>query len=126
VAVSPPNYYDVLGVDSESTDAQIHAAWRVRVSESHPDRFAHSERTTATERTTVINEAYQTLSDPTLRTRYDASVGAPTIRFGDPDAAVDALLSLRRLRRTERLKGIAGGALGIAAALYTIRSLELL
>jgi curved DNA-binding protein CbpA len=67
-AVSSPNYYDVLGVHSDATEAEIHAAWRVRVSESHPDRFPQSERTPATERTSVINEAYQTLSD----TEYEA------------------------------------------------------
>jgi hypothetical protein len=47
------------------------------------------------------------------------------MRLGDPDAAADALLGLRRVRRTERLRVIAGGVLGIAAALYTIRSLKL-
>jgi curved DNA-binding protein CbpA len=123
-----PNYYGVLGVHSQATDGEIHAAWRVRIRESHPDRFPQSQRATATQRTTVINEAYQTLSDPTLRARYDARFGAPdgpTEGLRDPDAAVDALLSLRRIRRTERQKVIAGGALGVAVALYTIRSLKL-
>jgi curved DNA-binding protein CbpA len=123
-----PDCYGVLGVHSQATDGEIHAAWRVRMSESHPDRCPQSQRATATERTTVINEAYQTLSNPTLRARHDARFGAPngpTEEFRDPDAAVDALLSLRRIRRTERQKVMAGGALGVALALYTIRSLKL-
>ena len=46
----------------------------------HPDRFAHSPTLLrkAEARTQLINQAYQTLSDPVARTRYDATRQATT------------------------------------------------
>ena len=69
------NYYTVLELLPTATLADIKKAWHEQLQVWHPDRFNHSpalhRKTEA--RTQLINQAYQTLSDSTLRTRYDAA-----------------------------------------------------
>jgi len=68
------NYYAVLELSPTATDAEIKRAWHEHMQVWHPDRFVHSpalHRKAAT-RTQLINQAYQTLSDPAARARYDA------------------------------------------------------
>jgi hypothetical protein len=69
------NYYAVLELLSTATPADIKKAWHEQLQVWHPDRFNHSPalHRKAEARTQLINQAYQTLSDPTLRTRYDAA-----------------------------------------------------
>jgi hypothetical protein len=62
------NPYDVLGVPSNATDAQIKAAYRKLVKQYHPDVSDHS---TATATIAEINEAYDILGDPEKRHKYD-------------------------------------------------------
>ncbi|HEY6288632.1 MAG TPA: DnaJ domain-containing protein [Nitrospiraceae bacterium] len=69
------NYYTVLELLPTATLADIKKAWHEQLQVWHPDRFNHSPtlHRKAEARTQLINQAYQTLSDPTLRTRYDAA-----------------------------------------------------
>jgi hypothetical protein len=69
------NYYTVLELLPTATLADIKKAWHEQLQVWHPDRFNHSPalHRKAETRTQLINQAYQTLSDPTLRTRYDAA-----------------------------------------------------
>jgi len=69
------NYYTVLELLPTATLADIKKAWHEQLQVWHPDRFNHSPalHRKAEARTQFINQAYQTLSDPTLRTRYDAA-----------------------------------------------------
>jgi hypothetical protein len=69
------NYYAVLELPSTATDAEIKRAWHEHMQVWHPDRFVHSPalHRKAEARTQLINQAYQTLSDPAARTRYDAA-----------------------------------------------------
>lgn len=69
------NYYAVLELSPGATDAEIKRAWHEHMQVWHPDRFAHSPtlHRKAEARTQLINQAYQTLSDPAARTRYDAA-----------------------------------------------------
>jgi len=69
------NYYTVLELLPTATLVDIKKAWHEQLQVWHPDRFNHSPalHRKAEARTQLINQAYQTLSDPTLRIRYDAA-----------------------------------------------------
>jgi hypothetical protein len=70
------NYYTLLELLPTATDADIKKAWHEQIQVWHPDRFNHSPtlHRKAESRTQLINQAYQTLSDPIARTRYDATI----------------------------------------------------
>jgi DnaJ-domain-containing protein 1 len=72
------NYYAVLELLPTATDADIKKAWHEQLQVWHPDRFNHSPtlHRKAEARTQLINQAYQTLSDPVARTRYDTATQA--------------------------------------------------
>lgn len=82
-----PNYYALLEVLPTATEADIRKAWQEQVQVWHPDRFRHSEalHKKAEARTQLINQAYQTLSDPAARARYDAAT-QPAPAAGAPSA----------------------------------------
>ena len=69
------NYYVLLELLSTATLADIKKAWHEQLQVWHPDRFNHSPtlHRKAEARTQLINQAYQTLSDPIARTGYDAA-----------------------------------------------------
>ena len=69
------NYYTLLELLSTATEADIKKSWHEQIRVWHPDRFNHSPalHRKAEARTQLINQAYQTLSDPVARTRYDAA-----------------------------------------------------
>lgn len=62
------DYYSTLGVPRGATDAEIKKAFRKLAQQWHPDVNKDSA---AHERFKEINEAYQVLSDPERRQRYD-------------------------------------------------------
>lgn len=62
--------YIILGVAPTATSEQIKKIWLSRLTLYHPDR--HQEhRDWFTQHTARLNEAYQTLKDPTRRQAYD-------------------------------------------------------
>ena len=70
------NYYTLLELLPTATEAELKKAWHEQIQVWHPDRFTHAPNLhqKAEARTKLINQAYQTLSDPAARTRYDATV----------------------------------------------------
>lgn len=72
------NYYAVLEIGPTATNADIKKAWHEQLQVWHPDRFNHAPalHRKAEARTQLINQAYQTLSDPAARARYDAATQA--------------------------------------------------
>ena len=69
MAVQFKDYYEVLGVSRKASDAEIKKAFRKLAREYHPD-VAKNKRT-AEEKFKEINEAYEVLSDPAKRKKYD-------------------------------------------------------
>lgn len=63
------DYYAILGVDKKAAEKEIKAAYRRLARKYHPDVNPNDRE--ATEKFKEINEAYQVLSDPAKRSRYD-------------------------------------------------------
>jgi hypothetical protein len=83
------NYYTVLELLPTATEAEIKKAWHEQIQVWHPDRFNHSPtlHIKAGARTQLINQAYQTLSDPIARARYDATTQPSTSHRPPPRPA---------------------------------------
>jgi DnaJ-class molecular chaperone len=75
------DYYEVLGVPRAATAGDITYAWRRLSRKHHPDIQPPGERAWAAEVFEEIREAYEVLSDPTQRAKYD-SLGRDCIAWG--------------------------------------------
>ncbi|MSO44386.1 MAG: molecular chaperone DnaJ [Thermoleophilia bacterium] len=95
------DYYDVLGLDRGASESDLKAAFRRRARELHPD--VNPDDPTAEDRFKEVAEAYEVLSDPDQRARYDrfghagvrgASGGGPGAQgFGSFQDIFDAFFS---------------------------------
>ncbi|MGE5676389.1 MAG: molecular chaperone DnaJ [Mycobacterium leprae] len=63
------DYYEVLGVPKDASEADVKKAFRTMARKYHPD--ANKDDPNAAEKFKEVNEAYQTLSDAEKRARYD-------------------------------------------------------
>src|SRR5215210_888958 len=106
------NYYEVLGVSREASQAEIRNAYRNLAKERHPDHPGGS-----TEEFSRLQEANAVLSDPNRRRKHDEALDLAHaadqlagLNF-DFDAAEDELSAKRREREAsgpslgERLRG---------------------
>ena len=82
----PRDYYEVLGVDRDASEAEVKKAFRGLARELHPDVNDHDPE--AEEKFKEAAEAYEVLSDPERRRTYDA-YGHEGLRSGgfDPRSA---------------------------------------
>lgn len=91
------DYYDVLGVDCECSETDIKKAYRKLAMEYHPDKHmmdSPDDKKIAEDKFKEINKAYEILSDPVKRQRFDdygesdfgnGSNGGGMHNFGDPN-----------------------------------------
>lgn len=87
--------YDTLGVGQDATEEDIRAAFRRLTKTSHPDRFFGPKRDEAEQRFQSITEAFNVLSRPESRDRYDRELGSRT--GGSASGQMDAKEISRRL-----------------------------
>src|SRR6185436_19520445 len=70
MAVDFKDYYKILGVDRKADDKTIKSAYRRLARKHHPDVAKGGKD--AADKFKEINEAYEVLSDPEKRRRYDS------------------------------------------------------
>jgi curved DNA-binding protein len=69
MAVEFKDYYEVLGIVRDASQADVKKAFRKLARIHHPD--VAKDKSTAEEKFKEINEAYEVLSDPEKRKKYD-------------------------------------------------------
>src|SRR5207245_8431426 len=74
------DYYRILGADMKADDKTLKSAYRRLARKYHPDVAKTKD---AGERFKEINEAYEVLSDPEKRQRYDTR-GSDWQRYAQP------------------------------------------
>jgi len=95
------DFYDVLGVPKHADQSEIQRAYRKLARQHHPDV---NKDPTAETRFKEISEAYDVLSDPELRKRYDA--------FGEDFRRVPPDVSPEEWRRAQAYAGAGAGGPG--------------
>lgn len=102
------NHYEILGADEDASRDEIRAAYRERVGELDPDTWtgdAADRRTQAS----AVNRAWNVLSDPFQKERYDDQLGAGDVDLTDDDEGDgddgDGELPARGSRRPARGRG---------------------
>jgi DnaJ-domain-containing protein 1 len=78
VRLETANYYEVLSVAPDATEAEIKTAYHELARNYHPDRFQSAGhgpevRAKAEKLFTCVNQAYSTLSEAVARAEYDAA-----------------------------------------------------
>ena len=99
----PGDYYRLLGVPRNASLERIKRAYKLRARECHPDTTGGS-----TERFSALQRAYETLSNPERRARYDRTLE----RDRQPAAnAIPVAVSYHDTVWTEPAEAAAGGVL---------------
>jgi curved DNA-binding protein CbpA len=84
------DYYALLGVDREATEAEIRERFRSLARETHPDRVPNWRREKAEADFQEIAQAVNVLTNPERRKAYDfeLSMAKAAAEFGETDSVV--------------------------------------
>ncbi len=94
------NAYHILGIDPDSDDEAVRAAYMRQAKALHPD---HNKRPTATKEFEEVNRAYETLKDLESRRKHDYAL-MRVVAKDVPDDAMDDLLSEYGMDRPKKKK----------------------
>ncbi len=99
------DYYDVLGIPKTASDGEIKQAFRKLAAKYHPDKNPDNKQQ-AEKKFKQVAEAYEVLSDPEKRQRYD--------RFGDEGLRGTTMHSYQGASFDDILRefGFGGGGFG--------------
>ena len=100
-----PDYYGILGVTRHASPEGIRRAYIRKAWQHHPDVHANGQDTVVAMR--EVNAAYETLSNPALRTHYDSRrtvVRASTVSTPRPRFSPGGLYASRSRRRHRRYR----------------------
>ncbi|MBB0022943.1 J domain-containing protein [Ralstonia pickettii] len=91
------SYYEVLMVTPEASPEVIRAAYKALSQKWHPDRNDHPD---APQIMTLLNQAYEELSDPDRRLAYDAwiAAGCPPDQISKPPKSTAFEVDEEKLR----------------------------
>jgi uncharacterized Zn-finger protein len=80
------NYYSILEISESATSEEITQAYRLLLQVWHPDRFHHNPTllTKAEQKSREIIAAFDTLSNPELKQRYDDGLRVGSVRQERP------------------------------------------
>lgn len=81
------SFYDLLGVSQDATEGEIRRAYRVQARIAHPDLHhdsAESVLKASQASFRLVQEAYETLTDPTRRAAYDGRPQGESGRTSSP------------------------------------------
>ena len=91
--MSASDYYARLGVSPAASDEELRLAWRSRAFDLHPDRNPGDDGAAFR----AVSEAWQVLSSPEERARYDRERAPSPESVFRPEGAT-SLPELRRVR----------------------------
>ena len=69
------NYYEILEVSENASTEVIDRAYKVLAKKYHPDTWPSDKAYWAESKFKELSEAYQVLSNPSLRMKYDMKIG---------------------------------------------------
>ena len=70
------DYYEILEVNIKASKETISKVFKMQIKKNHPDLFQGEEKKAAEEKTMLLNEAYEVLSDEKKREAYDKTLNA--------------------------------------------------
>ena len=104
------DYYEVLGVPRDASPGDIKKAYRKLAMKWHPDRHGHKDKAESEKTFKRISEAYEVLSDPKKRKKYDQLGVTWQTAGGAPEADQRGPEGFRvRTMSPEEFERISGG-----------------
>ncbi|MEM7048989.1 MAG: DnaJ domain-containing protein [Acidobacteriota bacterium] len=98
------NYYDILGLGQNATDAQIRERFKAMARERHPDRFQGAEKADAEVAFQDLTEAFNVLLNAERRRQHDLELANPEADQQGVDSAQLARVYLQRGVKSYREK----------------------
>lgn len=89
------NYYDILEVNKNASSEIIEKAYKTLVKKYHPDLQENDLKIKYEEKIKKINEAYDILSDPEKRKKYDLNLKNTEISINDYNSLYQENINLK-------------------------------